>query len=309
MIKIKNSPVSQIDFFGFDLLIKRDDLLHPDFTGNKARKFAYFLEKDLDDVDKIVSFGSNQSNAMYSLSVLCKLKNKKYEYYTHHISSFLKDNPIGNYKHALNNAMDIKLYDDCPYSFLKKNRNLFSKTKKIGKTLFIPEGGRCETSRYGINQLALEIINYKKIKNIKDLLIFLPSGTGTTALFLQKSLLTNNDDSKVLTISCVGSKDYLKKEFYSLEADNTYHPKILEIKHNYFGKLDCQLYKFWIKLQKETDIEFDLLYDPIGLKSLFEFLKNKKINPKEKLMYIHQGGIKGNESMIQRYKRKCYENF
>ena len=62
--------------------MKRDDLLHPLFSGNKARKFHYFFDKDLSEYKTIISHGSSQSNAMYSLSSLAKIKNKKFKYYT-----------------------------------------------------------------------------------------------------------------------------------------------------------------------------------------------------------------------------------
>ena len=103
-----NSPIEQITFNKQRYFIKRDDLLDVDFSGNKARKFYYFLKNDFPKIKKIVSSGSAQSNAMYSLSVLCKLKNLEFDYYVDHIASFLKENPSGNYQSALKNKMNIK---------------------------------------------------------------------------------------------------------------------------------------------------------------------------------------------------------
>ncbi len=305
MIEIKQpSPISRIVFDGFEIDIKRDDLLHPDFSGNKARKFIYFLEKELNHIKKIVSFGSNQSNAMYSLSVLCKDKSIEFQYYIDHIPSHLLNNPIGNFKDAIKNGMKIAFFKDCPYDFLKN----LSKTLQIEDTLFIPEGGRCETSKYGIKGLAKEIISYKELENIKNLKIFLPSGTGTTALFLQQSLQEYLDNSKVYTVACVGGEEYLKNQFFSLCEDETSHPIILKTKKYHFGKLDCKLYKFWIELRQKTGIEFDLLYDPIGFSEMMKYIKNNSLSNKDRILYIHQGGIKGNDSMIPRYKRKCGED-
>ena len=110
-MKITNSPIDEIIFKERTFLIKRDDLLHQDFTGNKARKFLYFLENDFPKVTTLISHGSNQSNAMYSLSVLCKLKNWNFTYYTNHLSSHLEQNPHGNYKYALQNGMQIQTKD------------------------------------------------------------------------------------------------------------------------------------------------------------------------------------------------------
>ena len=109
MTNILNSPTQLITFNNQNFYIKRDDLLHPDFTGNKARKFYYFFKNDFPNIKKVISHGSNQSNAMYSLSVLCKLKGREFEYYTNHLPSFLKENPQGNYNYALKNGMNLKI--------------------------------------------------------------------------------------------------------------------------------------------------------------------------------------------------------
>ena len=84
-MKFTNSKTSEIFLNNQRYFVKRDDLLHSDFSGNKARKFYYFLKNDLQGIEKIISHGSNQSNAMYSLSVLCKLKNLKFDYYVSHL--------------------------------------------------------------------------------------------------------------------------------------------------------------------------------------------------------------------------------
>ena len=284
MINIKKSPIDTITFQNRTFLIKRDDLLDKDFSGNKARKFFYFLEKDFPSVTTLISHGSNQSNAMYSLSVLCKLKGWKFIYYTNHIPSYLEENAQGNYKYALLNGMDLRIDE----SFQK------SKLKLTDSILFIEEGGALEEASYGIKILADEILQYKRENKIDKLKVFLPSGTGTTALFLQKYL-----DIEVLTCACVGDDKYLKKQFLELDVE-TYHPTILKTKKKYhFGKLYKENYETWKALKQETNIEFDLLYDPIGWNTLLDNLDDNY-----SYLYIHQGGLIGNESMLKRYIHK-----
>ena len=53
-------------------------------------------------------------------------------------------------------------------------------------------------------------------------------------------------------------------------------------------------------LKKKINIEFDLLYDPIGIKTFLSLQKEEKFT----YLYIHQGGIKGNETMCERYLYK-----
>jgi 1-aminocyclopropane-1-carboxylate deaminase len=287
-MSLDNSPIQKITFENQSFLIKRDDLLHDDFSGNKARKFHYFLVNEFPNIDAVISYGSIQSNAMYSLSVLCKLKKWQFIYYVDHIPALLKDNPDGNYKHALENGMCVKL--------LQTHQTLDDIEYDAAHCLFINEGGANQEAQYGLKILADEITQYKVENNIQKLKIFLPSGTGTTALFLQKYL---NDE--VLTTPCVGDASYLKKQFLALESDESIHPTIIPGDRKYhFGKLYKENYLLWKRLKEKLDIEFDLLYDPIGMKVFLDLKKEQSFN----YLYIHQGGIKGNETMIKRYKYK-----
>lgn len=292
MISLLNSPIEKVYFENFEFFIKRDDLLDKDFSGNKARKFYYFLESKLENIDKIVSFGSNQSNAMYSLSVLAKIKNIDFIYYTNHLPDYLKENPSGNYKHALENKMNI-IVGEYNWDEVKKHYK---------NALYIQEGGAIEEASFGIEKLALEINKFIDENNlINNVKVFLPSGTGTTALFLQKYI-----EVDVLTVPCVGDSLYLKKQFSELEENKSFYPTILKPKKKFhFGKLYKENYILWKRLYEETKIEFDLLYDPIGWSTILEY---KKQNKDTTIIYVHQGGIKGNETMIERYKRKFDTN-
>jgi len=281
---LSSSPIQSITYENHTLFIKRDDLLHPDFSGNKARKFYYFLQHDFPNVKKLVSYGSAQSNAMYSLSVLAKMKGWEFVYYVDHVAEYLEENPHGNYGAALRNGMQVIVGEDIPSDFDED-------------TLFIEEGGRQKEAEFGIETLAHEIIAWQRAKGFKALNVFLPSGTGTTALFLQKHL----PGSIVYTNPCVGDSAYLKKQFLELEKDEKHHPTVLTLsKKHHFGKLYRENYKIWLKLQQQTGVVFDLLYDPLGWRTL---LAHPKVLTKPTL-YIHQGGVLGNESMLPRYERK-----
>jgi len=287
-----NSPVETVSFEGHSFYLKRDDLLHPDFSGNKARKFYYYLQNDFPNITKIVSYGSAQSNAMYSLSVLAKMRGWEFEYYVDHVAEYLVYNPHGNYAGAIKNGMQI-IVGRVP--LIPTNKNI----------LFIEEGGRQKEAEYGIKLLAQEIVDWQKENDIQELNIFLPSGTGTTALFLQKNLSLILPTSYLLptvyTCSCVGDSDYLKKQFSELESDAKYHPQVLSLeKKHHFGKLYKDNYKIWLKLQQQTGVVFDLLYDPLGWRTL---LAHPEVLSKP-ILYIHQGGLLGNESMLPRYERK-----
>ena len=281
------SPFEEHSFRGRKIYVKRDDALHVDFSGNKARKFHWFLNQEFLHVKRVISYGSNQSNAMYSLSVLAKLKNWNFKYFVDHIPSFLKQTPNGNYKFSLQNGMNII-----------EDENFNKSTLSIKEDeLFIDEGGAVQEAKFGIKILANEINTYIKENNLKDIKVFLPSGTGTTALFLSEYL-----DVEVLTCACVGSNEYLEEQFFQLQTNKELHPTILKKEKKFhFGKLYKSSWDIWNELKEKTNIEFDLLYDPIGWQTLFYNIDNIDIN---NILYIHQGGLKGNTTMKQRYERK-----
>ena len=289
------SSIEEKTFRGHSFYLKRDDLISSEFSGNKARKFHYFLDHNFPHITKVVSYGSAQSNAMYSLSVLAKLKGWEFDYYVEHIASYLKENPHGNYKYALSNGMNLHVGRGIPTPTSKED------------SLFIEEGGRQKEAEYGLKFLAQEILEWKMEQGIEELNIFLPSGTGTTALYLSKAFSVGVGIPRptVFTVPCVGDVNYLKEQFLMLEKDEKFHPKIITpSKKRHFGKLYRDSYNIWLELQSDIGIEFDLLYDPHGWLTLLE---NPQIFEKPTL-YIHQGGLIGNESMLRRYQRIYSEN-
>ncbi|MDH5259318.1 MAG: 1-aminocyclopropane-1-carboxylate deaminase/D-cysteine desulfhydrase [Gammaproteobacteria bacterium] len=299
------SPMQAVQVNGFNIHIKRDDLLNHHFSGNKARKLGYFLDTDLPSINKIIGHGSVQANLLYALAALAKLKSWQLDFYVQRIPDWLNKNPTGNYRGAL--ALGANIVDVCAEGIeLETNLDdlMRAKAKDLpSDTLFIPEGGRCFEAKHGIKQLAKEITEYCSLNNLENPIVMLPSGTGTTALFLQTLL-----PFKVLTCACVGDDRYLQKQFAELSANQSDWPEILALEKKYhYGKLYPEFYQIWQQLKLQTGIDFELLYDPLGWLNLLAYLnqKNSKdLKPKEDIIYIHQGGLVGNESMLPRYRRK-----
>lgn len=282
-----SSPFEKRSFQNQFFYLKRDDLLHKDFSGNKARKFHYFLTHDFPTIKRVVSSGSNQSNAMYSLSVLARLKGWEFIYVCDHIPSFLKENPMGNYKAACENGMKVI------ESHAREDEILVYCDEK---TVHIEEGGRQKEAEEGVAVLARELLADIQRENIQNPYLFLPSGTGTTALFLQKHL-----PFPVYTCPTVGDSAYLQKQWTMVETETTHFPIILTTaKKFHYGKLYPELFELWQRLKNEMDVVFDLVYDPVGWSVLLEHLPHLQGTP----IYVHQGGILGNSSMEERYKRK-----
>jgi 1-aminocyclopropane-1-carboxylate deaminase len=305
------SPVHSMIFEGRPVFVKRDDLLHPEFSGNKARKFQHFLSHDFPHITTLVGSGSAQANSLYSLSVLAKRRGWVFNYYVDHLASYLKDNPQGNYQGAINHGANVIVLD----SEERQGEPLEDYMSRLASQakdneLHVPEGGRCAYAQEGLTQLGLEIYQWTLAQGLKELMVYFPSGTGTTAVFLQQyfnqmhpSAEHSGINIRVHTVSVVGGNEYLKKQFTQLCPRLTLYPKIHNTAKKYhFGKLYLECYQAW-KDACAGGIEFELLYDPIGFIALKQLLEQEEF-ANTPILYLHQGGLLGNPSMLARYQRK-----
>jgi 1-aminocyclopropane-1-carboxylate deaminase len=285
---MQNSPISSILVDGRVFYVKRDDIIDPYLAGNKYRKLYTLLNTPEATYNKIISYGGTQSNAMLAIAAMCKQKDWQFFYYTKPLSQTQKDNPQGNHANALFLGMQhIEIEDAFYKDFIASLRVNLDE-----KTFIIDQGGAVEEAKIGLEVLAEEIRESVKSASLEFKAVATPSGTGTTALFLALAL----PEYKVYTTPCVGDVEYLKEQMLALHTipDNLI---ILEPKKKYhFAKLYEEFYGMYNQLI-ESGIEFDLLYAPAMWLSLLE-------QTDEKILYVHSGGVSGNESMLKRYEKK-----
>ncbi|WP_194435346.1 1-aminocyclopropane-1-carboxylate deaminase/D-cysteine desulfhydrase [Vibrio fluminensis] len=297
-MKLAHTPITEHCFNHIPFLLKRDDQLHPHFSGNKARKFMALLDGDYSSIKTLIGYGSPQANSLYSMAALAQLKGWQLEFYVDRIPDWLEQKPIGNYHAALELGAEII---PVAHSNLHPAEYITHIRQPDKTCLFVPEGGRCTLAEYGVTQLAEEILLWTQNQPKQKFVVALPAGTGTTALYLHKYL--SRHDIAVITCACVGGKEYLTEQFNQLGENS--HPEILELKtKHHFGKLYQQDYLIWQQLTQQTGVEFELLYDPMMWCCLLEWYPQ---NQDKQLIYIHQGGLLGNASMLPRYQRKYGE--
>ncbi|SIO95032.1 D-cysteine desulfhydrase [Vibrio spartinae] len=295
---LTQSPTTEHTFNGKHFYLKRDDLLHPQFSGNKARKLMTLLDTPLPQITTLISYGSPQANSLFSFAALAQLRGWQFEYYVDHIPQWLAEHPQGNYKAALALGATIYPTGQHPASAMHPCDHIQQIRRPDESCLVLPEGGRSDIAQPGIATLGDEIIDWCNKHQIERPVVALPAGTGTTALYLHQHLAAHQIE--VLTCACVGGESYLKQQWDMLAA--TSYPTILSLaQKHHFGKLYREDYALWLKLCHETQVEFDLLYDPLMWRCLQNWLTE---HPDTPLIYIHQGGLLGNISMLARYQRQ-----
>lgn len=293
---ICSSPVDSFLYKNRQIYVKRDDLISVSdsngdsmigLSGNKVRKLQYFLETNLPNITKVISYGGTQSNMMLALSALAQLKGWSFDYYCHKISQMANNSINSNLALARANGMQtIEVVGE-----QATDANIFNHSSD---TLIIAQGGAEETSRLGMQQLADELRQFAKNNNWQEMGVFVPSGTGTTALYLQEFL----SEFTVYTTNCVGSADYLRMQWQKLKPLGKL-PIIFPNTKFRFATPNPQLWQMYERIHQHSNIEFDLVYDPVGWHVLDANLDMIAMP----LVYLHCGGTSGNGSMQARYQK------
>src|SRR3989339_302733 len=94
------SEIDKIFLDGRTFYVKRDDLVDPFLAGNKFRKLYTLLQTPSNKLNRIISYGGTQSNAMLAIAAMCKSKGWEFTYYTKPLSQTLKDEDGGNFYYA-----------------------------------------------------------------------------------------------------------------------------------------------------------------------------------------------------------------
>jgi 1-aminocyclopropane-1-carboxylate deaminase/D-cysteine desulfhydrase-like pyridoxal-dependent ACC family enzyme len=290
LTRLTNSPVNSFDYYGRSLWVKRDDLLHSHFGGNKARKLAFLLNLPANNSQRIISYGGNQSNLMLALAALCQLKQWHFTYYTRSLSQMAAANPAGNLAASLNYGMVLIEYPG--------NLNELATTLKPQLTehdLLIEQGSYQVEAELGIASLAAELRVFARLNNFAQMAIFIASGTGTSAFYLQRNL----PEFKVYTTNCIGSSQWLSQQFAQLSelSPSPCLPIILPNNTYRFATPHLELLTTINSIEQLSGIEFDRVYDPVGWQILLANLAAFS----EPLVYIHCGGTMGNVTMDKRY--------
>ena len=227
---------------------------------------------------------------MLSIAALAQRKGWSFDYYAKPLPEHLKAAPTGNLKKALSLGMQlIEVPHDRYEATIQSLR-----TGDHSDVCLIPQGGADPMAQEGVMSAAEEIRLWQTEQGICDLTVVTPSGTGTTAYYLATAL----PDITVVTCAVVGDAVYLREQMDKLGE----FPENLQIiegtKKHHFAKPYRELYACYCELL-DAGLEVDLLY---GAKMWYEMLEKDAM--KGTVLYLHSGGLIGNETMLERYRYK-----
>lgn len=316
-------------------------------AGNKARKLYSLASQDPKAFPRILgSHGGAQSNAMVALARLADARDAAFVYFTRPIPKALRDHPRGNYAEALGlGAAVVEVQPDAYNTMIPPKAELATPNDWLDRvpsslrkgawecdrkhSLWVPRGGAYASAEAGVAALAGEILNWwtrdrldndgdddgldgvesgARPRECSELRVFLPSGTGSTALFLARHLSSDTSIS-VVAVPCVGDAEHLHAQMEVLDVATGSHavfPTILdpgsnERKRYRFGSPHPDMYNTWKRLG-EAGLDIDLIYAPRAWNAIL--MDNDEADGVAWL-YVHTGGLEGVSSMLERYADAC----
>lgn len=272
------------------LFVKRDDLIHPEVSGNKWRKLKWNIrEAQQQGMEQLLTFGGAYSNHLLATAVAGRISGLKTVGIIRgeraaEISDTLKD--------CEENGMQLHFISRSDYN--KKEDFLFIEAlrNQLGSFYLVPEGGANELGVKGCEELMLEVEEEIDV-------VCCAAGTGTTFVGLCNSLSTE----KLEVFPALKGIDYYSERPFSFLKDDGRKEKIEFISDYHFGgyaKTTPELIDFVNDFYQSYQLQLDLVYTAKMFYGIFDRIRKGKYSKGTKIMAIHTGGLQGNRGMEKR---------
>jgi 1-aminocyclopropane-1-carboxylate deaminase/D-cysteine desulfhydrase-like pyridoxal-dependent ACC family enzyme len=281
---------------GIQLYIKRDDLLHPQFGGNKWRKLKYNLIHARDNhFDTLLTFGGAWSNHIYATAAA----GKHFGFNTIGLIRGEKNTPL-NATLSFAEACGMQLHYVTRADYQKKNETSYLRKirQQFGPVYIIPEGGSNSLAVKGCEEIVNEI-------DIPFDVICCASGTGATLAGLVSAIKAEHRHPEKMAIgfSALKGGEFLSDEVTTfLHGTNDYNNQLtsnwhIESEYHFGGyaKINDELIHFMQAFQSQYNIALDAVYTGKMFYGLFELIKSGVFKPGTTIVAVHSGGLQGNK--------------
>lgn len=272
------------------LLVKRDDLIHPEVSGNKWRKLKYNIELVLfQKKDGILTFGGAYSNHLLATAAACKLAGLKSIGVVR--GEELTEHSNHNLKRCSELGMELKFITREEYD--ARNEKFVQETWKEDYPfyLLIPEGGSNYYGMVGCQEI------WKELPDEIDYL-FVAQGTTATSCGLLVGLAENTQLHVVPVLKGFDSKAEMKKQLFPFLIDEETILEYLnrvevhtEAHFGGYGKWNQELVDFISNCEKEYDLPLDKIYTGKAFHALIHWLAKQDFQTPQTVVFLHTGGL------------------
>lgn len=263
--------------FNINLFMKRDDLIHPDISGNKWRKLKYNIaQAKLEHKTTLLTFGGAFSNHITATAAAGKYLGFK----TIGIIRGEEYNPLNK---------SLQFAKDCGMEFIYVNRESYRDKQKcmyalsldLDAVYIIPEGGANELALKGCAEIVDEIdsdFDY----------ICCACGTGTTIAGISTNLKAYQ---QALGFAVLKHDNLLE----DISGNFSIHNPKLSIQNYPFGgyaKTTPELMQFIKDFYKEHQVLLDYVYTGKLMYGIFDLISKNHFPENTTIIAVHTGGVR-----------------
>ena len=274
------------------LFIKREDLTHPEISGNKYWKMFYnvkkYLEKEVSE-RKIITFGGAFSNHIaaaaalgneFGIKTLGVIRGNELE-------DSWQENPTLFSAHQ--NGMSFRFVTRETYRY--KERLMAELQEEFPESLVVPEGGT--------NENAVEGIQYMLTDETNDFdYICSAVGTGGTVSGLSKFAQPHQ---KIIGFKAVKDNS-LENRIKNLSKKDNFI--LIDASDGGFGKITDENVRFINEFYQYFGIVLEPVYTGKMLRKIFEMIADDYFPANSKILAFHTGGLQGIVGANEMLKKK-----
>ena len=274
------------------LFIKREDLTHPEISGNKYWKMFYnvkkYLEKEVSE-RKIITFGGAFSNHIAAAAAL----GKEFGIKTlgvirgNELEDSWQENPTLFSAHQ--NGISFRFVTRETYRY--KEKMMKELQTEFPESLVVPEGGT--------NENAVEGIQYMLTDETNDFdYICSAVGTGGTVSGLSKFAQPHQ---KVIGFKAVKDNS-LENRIKNLSKKDNF--TLVDASDGGFGKITDENVRFINEFYQYFGIVLEPVYTGKMLRKIFEMIADNYFPANSKILAFHTGGLQGIVGANEMLKKK-----
>jgi 1-aminocyclopropane-1-carboxylate deaminase len=275
------SPLQKIETaltqqFSINLFIKRDDLIHPEITGNKWRKLKYNIEQaKLENKDTLLTFGGAYSNHITATAAAGKYLGLK----TIGIIRGEEHTPLNkSLQFAKDGGMKLIYADREMYK--DKDKCLGSWLLDPDSTFILPEGGANELALKGCAEIVNELeIDFDYICSA--------CGTGTTIAGIASNLKPHQQAIGFVVLKHDKLQQEIIEKFPNLKSE-------ISILNSHFGgyaKTTPELIQFIKDFYNQHQILLDYVYTGKLMFGIFDLMAKNYFRENSTIIAVHTGGV------------------
>lgn len=290
----QNINLEQWSDKGLLVEMKREDLLHPEISGNKYRKLKYNLKQALSqNYPTILTFGGAYSNHIAATAAAAKLAGLRSigvirgEELKRKLDRVLQENPTLRFAHDQGMSFEFISREE----YRKKNADNFR--LKYGDFTVLPEGGT--------NELAVK--GCEEILSNKDSdfdCVTVCCGTGGTISGIIRS---SGPSQRIIGFPAMKGGSFLEGEIAQFTEKSNWELNC-DWHFGGYAKVTENLITFINDFKDQTSIALDPVYTGKMMFGLDQMIRNNQFAPGTKILCIHTGGQQAIEGMNKKLKEK-----